>query len=606
MPTRKRGAGVEREIERHLRDLPPDIPFQCLGLDAEHFYLIDGDGLFRTLPRDRAGHMLMLGICGGENQDWAFHHYARWREVKKGSKELERVPRSLQPERLGQDVGLLCSLKGPFNPVDSVRMQGAWRGTDGDLVLHCGDQLWIRGAFCPTGLRGAFAYPRMPRWLPPHGEKVGHEVGREVLADIQQWQLGRYIDAQLLLGWLGLSLLAGAMETRPNILLLGEHGVGKSGLLQRLKDYLAHRMLLTPDATPAGITQHIGLSNLGIGLDEKEAGDDPRRDAQLMAFLRTTYTGGQSLRGGQDHTGVQFSLRCPVIAAATREPPMESADRSRNICITVIAPPAQRGLRLAYDSRREALGTMLLRRLADRWKQLQLETLPAWDSFLRAIGYDGRGVDTLGTLLAIAWIMREDAAPTQSDADVIADQLHALHREETAERAASFDRFLQYLLGLSVDPMRKGEWRTLLELVKLAAGYGSTPEGELVVESDAVRRADSDEPAIVDARRQLSRLGIRIGKDADGERTFLIAYQSTELANMLRGTFWAGLPGRSSPWAKLLLRAPEARTVSSVRFASGVGRAVELKLGWVLRGIVGPKPEEEVVRWQQRVAAHDG
>lgn len=599
---RKRSGGVERERERSLRDLPPDIPFQCLGLDGEHFYLIDGDGLFRTLPRDRAGHMLMLGICGAENQDWAFYHYARWRKV---GKDLERVPRSLQPELIGQDVALLCGLKGSFNPADSVRMQGAWLGEDSDLILHCGDRLWVRGAFCPTGLRGAFAYPRMPSWLAPFGEHVGPEIGREVLADLAQWHLGRYIDAQLLLGHIGLGLVGGAMETRPNILLLGEHGTGKSGLLQREKDYLGRRMLLTPDATVAGITQHIGLSNMMIGLDEKEAGDDPRSDARLMAFLRSTYTGGTSFRGGQDHTGISFSLRCPVIAAATREPAMESADRSRNICITVLGPPAQRGLRLAYDARREIMGTMLLRRLADRWKQLQLETLPAWDGFLRAIGYDGRGVDTLGTLLAIGWIMREDAAPTQSDADVIADQLHNLLREDRAERAKSFDRFMHYLLGMSVDPMRKGEWRTLLELVKLAAGYGATPDAERRVESDAMRYAATDDQAI-DAQRQLSRLGIRIGKDEDGERTFLLAYQSTELANMLRGTFWAGLPGRSSPWAKLLLRAPEAKTLVGMRFASGVGRAVELKLGWVLRGIVGPDPEAEVVIWQQRAAAAQG
>jgi hypothetical protein len=596
---KRRGAGVQRERERQLRDLPPGIPFQCLGLDAEHFYVIDGDGLFRMLPRDRAGHMLMLGVCGGENQDWAFHHYARWRPVTKGSKDLERVPRSLQPELLGQDIGLLSSLKGSFNPADSVRMQGAWLGDDGDLILHCGDQLWVRGASCPTGLRGEYAYPRMPRWLPPHDQPVGPDIGREVMADFQQWQLGRYIDAQLMLGWIGLAMLAGAMAVRPNILALGEHGVGKSGFLQRGKDYLGRRMLLTPDATPAGITQRVGLSNMGIGLDEKEAGDDPKRDAQLMAFLRMAYTGGESHRGGQDHHGVSFQLRCPVIAAATREPPMESADRSRNICITVLGPPAQRGLRLAYDARRETMGTMLLRRLADRWKQIQLETLPAWEGFLRDIGYDGRGADTLGTLLALAWIMREDRAPTQSDADAIADQLHTLLREERAERTASYDRFLQYLLALSVDPMRKGEWRTILELIKLYAGYGSTPEAERRVESDAMRYAATDDQAI-DAGRQLSRLGIRIGRDDNGDRTLLIAYQSPVLAEMLRGTFWAGLPGRSSPWAKLLLRAPEARTVHPVRFASGVARAVELKLGWVLRGVVGPDPEAELVRWEQR------
>lgn len=598
MAAKKRGAGVERERDRQLRDLPPDIPFQCLGLDAEHFYLIDGDGIFRTLPRDRAGHMLMLGVCGGAQQDWAFHHYARWRKVGKG---FERVPRSLQPELLGQDIAMLSALRGAFKPADSVRMQGAWIGADADLILHCGDHLWVRGARVPTGLRGAYAYPRMPAWLPPHDAPVGPEIGREVLTDLAQWQLGRFIDPQLLVGHIGLGLLAGAMEARPNILLLGEHAVGKSGLLRRFHDYLGLRMLLTADYTPAGITQRVDLSNLMIGLDERESGDDPRRDSGVMALLRTSYTGGESLRGGQDHRGVSFQLRCAVIAAATREPAMEPADRSRNVIITVLGPPAQRGLRLAYDARRETMGAMLLRRLADRWKQLQLETLPAWDGFLREIGYDGRGVETLGTLLALSWILREDRAPTQSDADVIADQLHLLLREEREERAASFDRFLAYLLGLSVDPMRKGEWRTLLELVQLAAGYGKTPEALRRTEANAQQSAATDDDAI-DAQRQLSRMGIKIGRDADGERIFLVANQSPVLADLLRGTYWAGLPGRTSPWAKLLLRAPEASAIGSVRFASGHGRAVELKLSWVLRGTVGPDPEGEVVRWTQRVA----
>jgi hypothetical protein len=600
MAKKRSGAGIERERERHLRDLPPDIPFQCLGLDSECFYLIDGDGLFRTLPRDRAGHMLMLGICGSENQDWAFFHYARWRKV---GENLERVPRSLQPELIGQDVALLSGQKGSFAPADSLRMQGAWVGEDADLVLHCGDHLWIRGAKCATGSRGGFAYPRVPALPAPHTETVNAAIGRQVLADLGRWQLGRFIDAQLLLGLLGLGMLAGAMHARPNILLLGEHGVGKSGLLQRFKDYLGGRMLLTPDATPAGITQRIGHSNGLIGLDEREPSDDPRRDAALLALLRACYTGGESHRGGQDHHGVSFVLRCAVLAAATHEPAMESADRSRNICVEVKGPPqkdpAERPLRVVYDARRAVIGAQLLRRLADHWKRLQLEVLPAWDGYLTEIGYDGRGVDTVGTLLAIAWVLCHDGAPTQNDVDVIADELNAMLREERSDRQKSFDRLLGYLLGLSVDPLRKGEWRTLLELLKQAAGYGATPEAERRVESEAARIAKSDDAAI-DAQRQLSRLGLRIGRDADtGDRVLLIANHSTVLAEMLRGTKWAGLPGRTSPWAKILLRAPGAQTVGGVRFASGMSRAVQLPLGWVLRGIVGPDPEAERSVWDE-------
>jgi hypothetical protein len=599
MARKRSGLGIEREREPHLRDLPPDIPFQCLGLDAEHFYLIDGDGLFRVLPRDRAGHMLMLGICGAENQDWAFHHYARWRKV---GEDLERVPRSLQPELIGQDVALLSGLKGSFNPSAMVRMQGAWLGEDGDLILHCGDHLWIRGGRCRTGVRGRYAYPRSPSLLPPHPEPVSRTIGQQVLDDLSRWQFGRSIDPVLLLGLVGLALVAGAMETRPNILLLGEHGVGKSGLLQRVKDYLVDRMLLTPDATPAGITQRVGLSNMLIGLDEREPGENPGRDAALLALLRACYTGGESLRGGQDHIGVSFVLRCAVLAAATREPSMDSADRSRNICVRVLGPPSDRQdrLRLVHDAWREALGTQLLRRLADGWKRLQLEVMPAWDDCLRDIGYDGRGADTLGTLLSIAWLLREDRAPTQGDMDLIAADLRAMLQEEQHERQPGYQRFLDHLLGLSVDPLRKGEWRTLLELVKLAAGYGMTPEAERRVPSEAARIAKSDDAAI-DAQRQLSRLGMKIGTDSEtGDCVLWIANQSTALSEMLRGTIWAGVPGRTSAWSKLLQRAPRARVTGvGIRFSSGFSRAVQLPLDFVLRGIVGPDPQGVAEAWEE-------
>jgi hypothetical protein len=598
MAKKRSGAGIERERERHLRDLPPDIPFQCLGLDAQNFHLIDGDGLYRAIPRDRAGHMTMLGICGGENQEWAWFHYSRWR---KAGKDLERVPRSLQPEHLGQDVGLLCALKGKFDPTAMLRMQGAWTGEDGDLILHCGDHLWIRGARCPTGLRGGYAYPREQPIPPPHAEPVGMAPGHEVLENLSRWRYGRQIDPVLLLGLLGLAMVAGAMRHRPNVLLIGEHGSGKTGLLERFKDFLGLRMLLTPDATPAGITQRVGHSNLLIGLDEKEGSDDPRRDSGLLALLRACYSGGESLRGGQDHTGVSFTLRSVVLAAAINPPLMDSADRSRNVLISVLGPPEDRALRVVFDARLALLGTQLLRRLADSWKRLQLDVLPAWDTMLRDFGFDGRGADTVATLLAIAWVLREDRALTQWDVDAIAADLTELRDEARAERQPSYQRFLDHLLGLASDPLRKGEWRTVLETVQTGGGYGTTPEELKKLPSDAARHARND-PAAIDAQRQLSRIGLRIGADREtGDAVLWIANQSTVLSDMLRGTAWAGMAGRGSPWARLLLRAPGAKQVGPMRFASGMSRAVQLPLDYVLRGTVGPAPEDAVEGWEQAV-----
>jgi hypothetical protein len=59
------------------------------------------------------------------------------------------------------------------------------------------------------------------------------------------------------------------------------------------------------------------------------------------------------------------------------------------------------------------------------------------------------------------------------------------------------------------------------------------------------------------------------------------------------------MPGRTSPWARLLSRAPGAASTDvAVRFASGVSRATELSLGWVLRGAVGVEAANELVRWE--------
>jgi hypothetical protein len=105
---------------------------------------------------------------------------------------------------------------------------------------------------------------------------------------------------------------------------------------------------------------------------------------------------------------------------------------------------------------------------------------------------------------------------------------------------------------------------------------------------------------VIDAQRQLSRLGIKFTVDAvTGERLFVIAHQSTVLAELLRGTMWAGLPGRGSPWSRILARVPGASsTTCGVRFGSGVSRATQFSLGYVLRGAVGLDPEAEIVRWE--------
>jgi hypothetical protein len=501
---------------------------------------------------------------------------------------------------------MLCALKGAFDRSEVMREQGAWIGEDGDLVLHCGDHLWIRGKKVQPGVRFNRAYPRVKAIPSPANETVSVDAGRELLAKFSKWRLGRKLDATILVGHLGLGMLAGAVRHRPNVLLLGEHSSGKSAIMETFASVLGLRMLHTTDATPAGITQRVGCCNMLIGLDEREVSDDSRRDTALLGVLRACYDGHETLRGGQDHRSHSFRLRCVVLAAAIQAPAFGSADRSRNYTITVKAPPEKEpsaALRLVHDARDKVLGTELLRRLADGWPRLQLQVQPAWLELLRGHGFDGRGANTLGTLLSIAWVMLHDSAPTQSDLDAIADDLTSLLDEERYERMASYERFLSHLFGLSIDPMRKGEWRTILEVIKEAAGYGRTELASQRVESEAIRTMASDLEA-QDAQRQLSRIGIKIHQEkTTGDVKLLIANQCTALSELLRGTHWAGVFGNASPWSRLLARAPDAECLEVQRFASGRSRAVSLPMVWVLRGLVGPDPAGQLAAWEERERA---
>lgn len=121
------------------------------------------------------------------------------------------------------------------------------------------------------------------------------------------------------------------------------------------------------------------------------------------------------------------------------------------------------------------------------------------------------------------------------------------------------------------------------------------------VESEAMRIA-RDDPDAVEAQLLLSRIGIRLERDDNGDVQLTIASSCAALAEMLRGTSWAGQVGRGGTWGRLLARVPGAKCVDTVRFASGRSRAVRLPLVWALRGLVGPDPEGDWAAWEQRAA----
>src|SRR5262249_55271596 len=154
----------------------------------------------------------------------------RTRASKKGK---PREVYGVENERATAELMAACKVMGFWSPDDHVRGLGAWVGTDGDLVLHRGDHVFVRGQMAPLGRRGEYVYvPRRPRPAlrsGPGARAVIASAAAELLArlDLFHWSRGSY-DANLCLGWIGCGMLGACLPFRPHLWIAGEFGAGKS------------------------------------------------------------------------------------------------------------------------------------------------------------------------------------------------------------------------------------------------------------------------------------------------------------------------------------------------------------------------------------------
>ena len=127
-----------------------------------------------------------------------------------------------------------------------------------------------------------------------------------------------------------------------------------------------------PPGSAVTLTEGIE-DGLTVAVDELEAEADNRKVDAVVSLARRAAGGGKIHRGGADHRGVVFEARSCFLFSSINVPPLLGADRSR---MAILA----------------------------------LDTLAAYARALSAEGYDARGCDVFGTLLACANLALHDAA----------------------------------------------------------------------------------------------------------------------------------------------------------------------------------------------------
>lgn len=543
--------------------LPPGCPVTPLGLLGDVYFYLDAKNQLRAVKAKDHSRLNLWALCG-DRTDWLYNHFPRL--SNKGDTTGWR------PEQVAERLMASCARMGLVDGFNLVRGIGCWLGSNGELVMHCGDAVLVQGVEHRPGRIGDHVYPAAspgPRpaleTQPPREEGPAHKL--RDLFENWSWQRPE-IDPHLLLGWVVAAIAAGALDWRPLCWITGDSGTGKSTLHTVIDHVFDGALVRASDASAAGIWQKVGHASLPIALDEMEAKEDNRRNQAIVELARAAASGAFVLRGGGDHNSAEFTARSCFLFSSILMLPMLSQDRNRMAILELdrLANPDPPELDPAVLS---TLGAGLRRRLIDRWPFMG-ETLRAWRGALTRAGHGGRTADVYGTLLACADLALHDLPPTSDDLDIWGERMDAILAASRADEASDHERCLQHMLTTAIDPWRSGQQRTVASWVVEAAGRG---------------KPDGSEGDSTSANQALEAHGLKvhhIGKYDQRELFLAVAGNHQALARIFRDTKWAATSGAPGGWNQSLARVDGCQRRHSLRFNGLVMRCSLLPLASVI------------------------
>jgi hypothetical protein len=400
------------EYEFELPFLPVGCPVEPLGKLLQIHYYLDADKQLIALDPQKHGKTHILALFGKQSR--LCHKY--WpRYSDKTGEDGKPIITGWKPEVAAEILMGACAQRGIFDPQGKVRGTGAHRSDDGELVLHCGDQIFISGGvhsgYVDPGLIAGYVYPAGPSRPRPEENRQDTSAGELLLMKLRAWNWQRpLIDPMLLLGHIGCSMIGGALDWRPNAWITGGSATGKSTLQKLLRAIHGGAALATGNATEAGLRQLLKQQTLPVFFDELEASADNRKAQAVIELARVASSGDVVLKGGQNHEGAEFTVRSCFLFSSILLPPMPTQDKNRlalleldplaDLEVDGKAPKAP----TIDESELKDLGRQLRRRLVDHWHRVD-DLVDRYRVALGAQGHTGRGGDQFGTLLAIADIM---------------------------------------------------------------------------------------------------------------------------------------------------------------------------------------------------------
>jgi len=524
------------------------LPFRCLGFDRGiYFYL--PDKACQVVSLTPAQHIKNYLITLAPLDLWAGVY----------GKENDKGQVLIDWTGAADTLISTCIKTGVYDP-SRIRGRGAWFD-DSRVILHLGGRLVVDGTSSeitklPKDFSSYYFYENAKPIQGPGAQPLDDADAQEI-ADIAtgfKWETPA--SAYLLLGWIVLAPVCGALDWRPHIWVTGPAGSGKTSLLKLFMKPLLGGMFegATGGTTEAGLRGQLRSDAIPIVFDELEQNEqkDKQQVQNILSLARIASSEGGKIYKGTTNGGVNtFEIRSMFCVSSINVGLVQRADLDRFCVLSLRKDQISKDDWVGFEAR-------ILKACSDgNGRKLVARTIPQIPLIRKnskiiagalAVKFGQRYGDQYGTLLAGAWTLKPggggEITPEQA-ADWIGSMNWENREVDTndADEVRCVSKILQTIL--QVDGGRR---IAVVELIQLASS------GKFYVNDHSPTPGDEIESI-------LGRYGLKVTHGC-----LAVANSSTNLQTILRDTPWAGTAYRQA-----LRRLPQATIASSpVRF-KGMG-----------------------------------
>jgi putative DNA primase/helicase len=547
----------EPDLEEPTPEPEPasSLPFRPLGFDrGTYFYLpsLGGQVVELTAAQHNKSHFLQLASL-------------EWWAAGFGDERNRIDWDSAQNAIMGA-----CMAQGVYNP-DRIRGRGAW--TDSSRVIfHLGNRLMIDGRAhpitkLPKDFQSYFFYENAKELLGPAAKPLDDDTAFKLRCIAERFRWETPASANMLLGWIVLAPVCGALDWRPHIWVTGGAGTGKTTVLKLFMKPLLGGIYqaATGGTTEAGLRGTLKSDAIPVVFDEFEQNEarDKAIVQNVLSLARIASSeGGCIIKGTTSGGANSFEVRSMFCVSSINVALFQKADLDRFCVLPLRKDHMPKDDWTKFEAEIIDLATTENGRALIARTLQQIPTIKANAKVLgRALAhrFGQRFGDQHGTLLAGAWSLEPDGGGvlTLEKAKQWIDQMDWETRdsdESDADEVKCRDTILQHLVDYSV-----GQKAQLGELVRCVA-IGMPLRGVM-----------SEELAQV-----LARWGLKVfrkgmdrmpgSEEPCGSHFVAVAHSNRQLAALFRDTPWANNAHRAA-----LKRLPgSVVTVNSIYFA-GVG-----------------------------------